>query len=107
MPSEESRVFYETVARYYDAENAFLTEDLAFYGDLAAGCEGAVLDVGSGTGRVVLFLAGEEGVPATGIEFSAEMLARARRRLPRRRCASESAWSKAMPSMLRWMGTST
>lgn len=84
MSSTESRAFYETVARYYDAENAFKTDDLAFYSDLVAdlldGQDGPVLDVGSGTGRVLLHLA-QEGLRVTGFEVSPAMLARARRKL--------------------------
>ncbi|GAB4568785.1 MAG: class I SAM-dependent methyltransferase [Anaerolineae bacterium] len=80
MGVEESRRFYETVARYYDAENAFKTEDLPFYSELAAQVEGPILDVGSGTGRVVLHLA-QEGYRVYGIEPSAAMLARAEAKL--------------------------
>ncbi|MBN2469968.1 MAG: class I SAM-dependent methyltransferase [Anaerolineae bacterium] len=80
MSVEESRLFYETVARYYDAENAHKTEDLAFYSDMAADADGPILDVGSGTGRVVLHLA-QEGYTVHGIEPSAAMLERAAAKL--------------------------
>ncbi len=83
MSAEESRQFYETVARYYDAENAFLTEDLEFYSELADQADGPILDVGSGTGRVLLHLA-EEGHRVFGFEVSAAMLARAQRKLDAR-----------------------
>ncbi len=80
MTVEESREFYETVARFYDAENAFKTEDLEFYSDLAAETGEPILDVGSGTGRVVLHIA-QEGYRLFGMEPSSEMLARAERKL--------------------------
>lgn len=80
MSAEESRLFYETVARYYDAENAHKTEDLPFFSDLAAEADGPILDVGSGTGRVVLHLA-QEGHRVYGMEPSAAMLARAETKL--------------------------
>ena len=73
MSAHELRAFYETVARYYDAENAFKTDDLVFYSDLVAdlldGQEGPALDVGSGTGRVLLHLA-QAGLRVTGFEVS-------------------------------------
>ena len=84
MSAHESRAFYETIARYYDAENALKTDDLAFYSDLVAdlldGQDGPALDVGSGTGRVLLHLA-QAGLRVTGFEVSPAMLARARRKL--------------------------
>lgn len=72
--------FYETIARYYDAENATMTEDLALYRELADERGGPVLDVGCGSGRVMLALA-QDGVRVVGVDFSAAMLARGRRRL--------------------------
>jgi SAM-dependent methyltransferase len=77
---EESRQFYETVARYYDAENAHKIEDLQFYSDLAGEMDGPILDVGSGTGRVLAHLA-QEGHEVYGMEPSAEMLARGEQKL--------------------------
>ena len=68
---------YEQIARYYDAENADLVEDLAAYSLLAERFGGPVLDVGCGTGRVALHLAGQ-GFTVTGIESSPAMLDRAR-----------------------------
>ncbi len=72
--------FYDTIARFYDAENAEFTEDLALYGELAAETGGPVLDVGCGTGRVMLHLA-QEGHRVVGVDRSEVMLARGRRKL--------------------------
>lgn len=68
--------FYTTVARFYDAENADKTDDIAFYEELAAEHPGHILDVGCGSGRVVLPLA-EAGLAVHGIDNNAAMLKRA------------------------------
>ena len=72
--------FYDVMARFYDAENADLTEDLVLYSELAEETGGPVLDVGCGTGRVMLHLA-QQGLRAVGVDRSEPMLARARRKL--------------------------
>jgi SAM-dependent methyltransferase len=72
--------FYDTVARYYDAENADKTDDIALYRDLTEDYPGAILDVGCGTGRVVLPLA-RDGHTVHGIDNNAAMLARAHKRI--------------------------
>lgn len=68
---------YDLLARYYDLENADFTEDLDFWLGLAAEREygGPVLELGCGTGRVLLHLA-RRGHAVTGIDNSPEMLAR-------------------------------
>ena len=71
--------FYDTIARYYDAENAHFTDDLPLYSDLAAQTGGPILDVGCGTGRVCLHLA-QEDYRVVGVDRSPEMLAIARRK---------------------------
>jgi len=72
--------FYEPIARFYDAENAEMTEDLALYSAVLAEYGGPVLDVGCGTGRVMLHLAAE-GARIVGIDRSPAMLERCRRKL--------------------------
>ncbi len=67
--------FYTTVARFYDSENADKTDDLEMYSRLAAKYEGEILDVGCGTGRVMLHLA-REGRRAHGIDNDSAMLDR-------------------------------
>ena len=72
--------FYSTVARYYDAENRDKTDDLAMYSRLAAACQGEILDVGCGTGRVLIHLA-QEGHRVCGIDNDSRMLERLARKL--------------------------
>ena len=67
--------FYTTVARFYDAENRDKTDDLAMYSRLAAECEGEILDVGCGTGRVLIHLA-QAGHRVRGIDNDSRMLER-------------------------------
>jgi len=73
-------IFYDTIARFYDAENAEFTEDLALYSLLAEETGGPVLDVGCGTGRVMLHLA-QGGLRVVGVDRSEPMLERGRRKL--------------------------
>lgn len=74
--------FYDTIARFYDAENLEMTEDLPLFSELAADLGDPILDIGCGTGRVMLHLA-REGYRVTGIDHAAEMLARGERKLDR------------------------
>jgi len=66
---------YSTLARYYDLENADFTEDLDFWLELAEDHGDPILELGCGTGRVLLHLA-RRGHVITGIDNSPEMLAR-------------------------------
>jgi SAM-dependent methyltransferase len=67
--------FYDTISRFYDAENLEMTDDLNLYSTLAEQYGGPILDVGSGTGRVMIHLA-QEGYDCVGVDSSPEMLAR-------------------------------
>jgi SAM-dependent methyltransferase len=63
-------------ARYYDAAYAVLPSlgpDVAFYRALARDARGPVLELGCGTGRVLLPIAADR-VPCTGLDASPEML---------------------------------
>jgi SAM-dependent methyltransferase len=71
---------YRHLARYYDLENAAFTEDLDFWLELAEACSGPILELGCGTGRVLLNLA-RRGHAVTGLDNSPEMLARLRAKL--------------------------
>ena len=71
---------YDRLARFYDAENQDLTEDLALYSALLDEVGGPVLDVGCGTGRVALHLAAE-GARVVGVDISGAMLRGAQARL--------------------------
>jgi SAM-dependent methyltransferase len=71
---------YASLARYYDLENADLTEDLALWAELAREHGMNVLELGCGTGRVLIHLA-RAGCTVVGADSSAEMLALAQARL--------------------------
>src|SRR5690606_27297005 len=75
--------FYDTIARFYDAENATYDDDVSLYEALLddLGRESALV-VGCGTGRVLLALA-RMGCRVTGIDLSAPMLARVEGHLDR------------------------
>ncbi|HXH24202.1 MAG TPA: class I SAM-dependent methyltransferase [Vicinamibacterales bacterium] len=77
---------WDDYAPFYDWENARTLgrRDVPFWRALAAGAGGRVLELGCGTGRVTLPLA-RAGVPLVGLDRSAAMLARARRRVRRSR----------------------
>ena len=72
--------FYETVARYYDAEVGEKTDDLLMYSRLAEEYGEPIFDVGCGTGRVLLHLA-QEGYTVHGIDDSPSMLNRLNNKL--------------------------
>jgi len=72
--------FYETIARFYDAENADVTDDLVLYSELADEAGDPILDVGCGTGRVMLHLA-QAGHRVVGLDGAEAMLARGQRKL--------------------------
>lgn len=74
---------YERIAEWYDLEHDSLTEDVECYTSLLADDEArrlAVLELGSGTGRVAAALA-LAGHSVTGVEPSAAMRLRCERRL--------------------------
>lgn len=72
--------FYTTVARFYDAETGDKTDDLLLYSQLAEEYEGEILDIGCGTGRVLIHLA-QEGHTVHGIDNDRAMLDRLDRKL--------------------------
>lgn len=72
--------FYDAISRFYDAENVEMTDDLPLYSVLADIHGSPILDVGSGTGRVMLHLA-QEGHYCVGVDTSHQMLERARQKV--------------------------
>jgi SAM-dependent methyltransferase len=77
---------WDEYAPFYDWENARTLgrRDVPFWRRFALDAPGHVLELGCGTGRITLPI-GRAGVRITGIDRSAPMLARARRRLHRGR----------------------
>ena len=77
---------WDAYAPFYDWENAQTLgrRDVPFWRRVAAAAGGPVLELGCGTGRVSLPLA-RAGVELVGIDRSAPMLDRARRRLTKSR----------------------
>lgn len=68
---------YDALAHYYDAMHAGLREDIPLALDLARRSDGPILELGCGTGRLLLPLA-RAGQEIVGVDNSPEMLARAR-----------------------------
>jgi ubiquinone/menaquinone biosynthesis C-methylase UbiE len=85
-PSSEGYEGWDDYAPFYDWENARTLgrRDIPFWRNVALQAGGRVLELGCGTGRIALPL-GRAGVPLVGIDRSAAMLARARRRAARTR----------------------
>jgi len=63
-----------TAAIWHDAENGAYSADLALWEELAGAAEGAVLDLGCGTGRVALHLA-RRGHATIGLDLDPELIA--------------------------------
>jgi len=75
---------WDEYAAYYDWENAQTVgrRDIAFWKHMASMANGPVLELGCGTGRVALPVA-RAGTTVVGIDRSAPMLDRARKRVKR------------------------
>jgi SAM-dependent methyltransferase len=71
---------YDQIAHYYDLSHAELTADLPLLLQMAQAANGAILELGCGTGRILLPLA-QAGYQVTGLDNSAAMLARLRHKL--------------------------
>jgi SAM-dependent methyltransferase len=71
---------YEKFSPFYDLEYGAKDDDLPFYLEWAGRCDGPVLEIGAGTGRVTLELA-QAGHAVWGIDDSARMLRQARRKV--------------------------
>ena len=71
---------YDQIARYYDQVHAELVEDIPLLLALAREAEGPVLELGCGTGRVLLPLL-KGGATVSGIDSSQDMLKLARQKI--------------------------
>ena len=87
-----------TDAGIYDSFSTGLEGDEAFYAEEAARAEGPVLEIGCGTGRIMIPIA-ESGVSIVGLDRAPAMLEVARRKSGRVcRTKRNNAWrsSKAI-----------
>lgn len=71
---------YDAFAPIYDDWFAHMTEDVAFYVELARETDGPLVELAVGNGRVAIPVARETGRPVLGIDSSPAMLAQARER---------------------------
>lgn len=71
---------YDVIAPYYDLEHASYQDDVDLYLNYAAAAGGPVLEVGCGSGRLLLPLA-QRGYAVVGLDSSPAMLALAQKRL--------------------------
>jgi ubiquinone/menaquinone biosynthesis C-methylase UbiE len=80
---------WDDYAPYYDWENRQTVgrRDIAFWRRISAPVEGAILELGCGTGRVAIPVA-RHGATVIGIDRSASMLERARLRVRRAKLTS-------------------
>jgi SAM-dependent methyltransferase len=68
----------EAFADRYDEWSAHMTDDVAFYVELAREADGAIVELAVGTGRVAIPVARATGRSVIGIDSSRAMLAHAR-----------------------------
>src|SRR5262245_47930275 len=68
----------EAFSARYDEWAAHMTEDVAFYVDLAREAEGPIVELAVGNGRVAIPVARATGRPVIGIDSSPAMLEQAR-----------------------------
>jgi SAM-dependent methyltransferase len=71
---------YELIAPYYDLEHGGYQDDIDLYCNYADSTGSPVLELGCGTGRLLVPLA-RRGIELTGVDSSPAMLARARQHL--------------------------
>lgn len=71
---------FDGFARYYDADYSDVTDDIAFYQELARRCDDPIIELMCGSGRLLLPLA-RAGHRLTGVDSSPTMLALARAKL--------------------------
>lgn len=71
---------FDRFARYYDADYSDVTDDIAFYLELARRCDDPIIELMCGSGRLLLPLA-RAGHRLTGVDISPTMLALAQAKL--------------------------
>jgi SAM-dependent methyltransferase len=71
---------YDPFAEIYDEWSEHMTEDVAFYVELAREAEGPIVELAVGNGRVAIPVARETRRKVIGIDLSPAMLAQARAR---------------------------
>ena len=70
----------EAFVRHYDEWSAQMTEDIAFYVELAREADGPLVELAIGNGRVAIPVAKATGRSVIGIDSSPAMLEQARTR---------------------------
>jgi trans-aconitate methyltransferase len=70
----------ETFSRRYDEWSSHMTEDIAFYTELAREADGPLVELAVGNGRVAIPVARATGRAVIGIDSSPAMLEQARKR---------------------------
>ncbi len=80
--THDSPAAYAALARFYDLQHAAYIPDVAMYRQFAESCPHGILEIGCGTGRVMVPLV-EAGYRVVGVDESPQMLQIARARLAR------------------------
>jgi len=75
-----SEALFDRIARWYDYAQKEFVKDIPFYVEYARKCGGEVLELGCGTGRVLIPIA-REGIRVTGLDASEGMLNIARKKV--------------------------
>ncbi len=68
---------YDSIARIYDPWSASVVEDISFYVDEARDCDGPVVELAVGSGRIAVPIA-QSGKAVIGVDLSSGMLSVAR-----------------------------
>ncbi|MCL4465458.1 MAG: methyltransferase domain-containing protein [Chloroflexi bacterium] len=85
---------FDRVARFYDLTYADFDDDLPMYRGFAERCGSPILEIGCGTGRVVLPLA-RAGFRVTGVDISPAMLSIARQKVEQAKVAESVSLQQA------------
>ncbi len=92
---------YEIIARYYDLIHADLQEDIPYILDLAGKTGGPILELGCGSGRLLMPLA-MAGHHVSGVDNSAAMLSLAKDRLAAGPAEVQQRWRLVEADMTRF-----